>query len=159
MMTLLLLIMTVFAGVFAILFYTTTCTCSTDMIEGDKSSVTNTNIEILSYDTRKEEVKVEKGDDEEKICPKVPPPVNCLTTWRLIEVLVVILIVILVIKGTMSCVLGSHKRLSEKVQKKAAQKKEKEEKKMDSKWKEYMEQKTKKDETVKEEQKEAVYVS
>ena len=118
-MTVMLLIMTVIAGVFGILYFTSTCstTCTKDQIEGYKSSVVNQNIEILSYDACEQVTKVEKDDDglEKQNCPKPEPPINCLTTWRLIEVLVLILIVILVVKGTIHCIFGSHKKLSEKI--------------------------------------------
>ena len=141
-MTCLLLVMTISSGTWAILYYTYTCSCtSADVIQGDKKSVSKTNIEILSYDNRKESVKVDEGD--KKSCPKVQTT-DCLTTWSMLEILVVILIIFLTLKGLMSCVLGSHSRLSNRIQKKAAKKEAKE--KMKTEWKAFKEEKTKKEE-------------
>ena len=89
-MTCLLLVMSVMSGTWAILYYTYSCTCnSEDVIQGDKKSATRTNIEILSIDNRKESVEVDEGD--QKSCPQVQDT-DCLTTWSLLEILVVILI-------------------------------------------------------------------
>ena len=149
-MTCLLLVMTVMSGTWAILYYTYSCSCnSEDVIQGDKKSATRTNIEILSIDNRKESVEVDEGD--QKSCPQVQDT-DCLTTWSLLEILVVILICYLTLKSLMNCVLGSHGKLSSMTQKKA-EKKEAKKKRM-TEYKAFKEEKTRKEEPKKVQEKE-----
>ena len=158
-MTCLLLVMTIMSGTWAILYYTYSCSCdSADVIQGDKKSASRTNIEILSIDNRKESVKVDEGD--EKSCPKVQTT-DCHTTWSILEILVVILIIYLTLKGLMNCVLGSHNKLSSRIQKKAEKKEAKE--KMKTEWKAFKEERTRKEDPEKKgqekEKEEAVFES
>ena len=83
---------------------------------------------------------MDEGD--QKSCPKVQNT-DCLTTWSILEILVVILIIYLTLKGLMNCVLGSHNKLSSMTQKKAEKKEAK--KKMMTEYKAFKEERTRKE--------------